>query len=206
MEISHTFAYLHVGFPRPIVYSWMGLSRFLLDEYLVPKLFDFSFAQCIPEGETHIKYAQSRGYVGYTAPELGRGVLNEKCDVYGFGKLLLEILTGQRKMSETEDETETMDEDRKFFARVDDNWLLDFETGEKNWLCEFVKKINGENGIIVVVDPTIIGDGLCPETRQQIQVFLELVVIKCLSHSAGDRPSMIDVAKQLRQLYLSASS
>ncbi|KAI9186050.1 hypothetical protein LWI28_013328 [Acer negundo] len=168
-------------------------------------------------GETHIKDAQFRGYVGYTAPELGRGVLNEKCDVYGFGILLLEILTGQRKidlirsMSETEDETETKDEDRKFFARVDDNWScrdnwsLDFETGEKNWLCEFMKRINGENGIIVVVDPTIIGDGLCPETRQQIQVFLELVVIKCLSHSAGDRPSMIDVAKQLRQLYLSAS-
>ncbi|KAK4850389.1 hypothetical protein QYF36_006351 [Acer negundo] len=106
-------------------------------------------------GETHIKDAQFRGYVGYTAPELGRGVLNEKCDVYGFGILLLEILTGQRKidlirsMSETENETETKDEDRKFFARVGDNWLLDFET-------------------------------------------------------AGDRPSMIDVVKQLRQLYLSA--
>ena len=68
-----------------------------------------------------------------------------------------------------------------------------------------MKKINGENWFIVVVDPTIIGDGLCPETRQQIKVFLELVVIKCLSYSAGDRPSMIDVAKQLRQLYLSVS-
>ncbi|KAK0599068.1 hypothetical protein LWI29_002034 [Acer saccharum] len=200
MEIANAFAYLHVGFPRPIVYSKMSSSIILLDEHLVPKLIDFSYAECIPDGETHIKGAQFREYVGYTAPELCRGVLNEKCDVYGFGIFLLEILTGQRKidlirsMSETEDETETKDEDRKFFARMGDNWSLDFEGGEINWLCNFVKNINGENWFIVVVDPTIIGDRLCPETRQQIKVFVELVVIKCLSYSAGDRPSMIDVA------------
>ncbi|KAK3200198.1 hypothetical protein Dsin_023613 [Dipteronia sinensis] len=213
MEIANTFAYLHVGFPRPIVYGNMTSSIILLDEHFVPKLIDFSYAECIPEGETHIKDARIRGTLGYIAPELFRGVLDEKCDVYGFGILLLEILTGQSKIdlilsiSETEDETETKDEDRKFFARMDDYWLRDFETGDKNLFChDFVKNINGENWFIVVVDPTIIGDGLCPETRQQIQVFLELVVIKCISYSAGDRPSMIDVAKQLRQLYLSASS
>ncbi|KAK0602514.1 hypothetical protein LWI29_034238 [Acer saccharum] len=187
----------------------MSSSRFLLDEHCVPKLFDFSVAQCIPEGETQIKDAQLRGYAGYTAPELFKGVMDEKCDVYGFGILLLEILAGQsifdlmQSISETGDETETKDEDRKFFARVGDNWLPDFE----NWSCRnFVKNINGENWFIVVVDPTIIGDGLCPETRQQIQVFLELVLIKCLSYSSGDRPSMIDVAKQLKQLYLSTSA
>ncbi|KAK0601769.1 hypothetical protein LWI29_027257 [Acer saccharum] len=217
MEISHTFAYLHIGFPRPIVYSFMSPSKFLLDEHCVPKLFDFSNAQCIPEGETQIKDAQLRGTFGYIAPEHMEGVLDEKSDVYGFGILLLELLTGQwisdlvSSISETEDETETKDEteteDRKFFARVGDNWLRDFETGNENLLRhDFVKNINGENWFIVVVDPTIIGDGLCPETRQQIQVFLELVVIKCLSLSGGDRPSMIDVAKQLKQLYLSASA
>ncbi|KAK0602612.1 hypothetical protein LWI29_035241 [Acer saccharum] len=210
MEISHTFAYLHVGFPRPIVYSWMNLFHFLLDENCVPKLIDFSVAQCIPEGETQIKDAVVRGTIGYIAPELFKGVLDEKCDVYGFGSLLIELLTGQlmfdlmQSISETEDETETKDEDRKFFARVGDNWTRDFEN---YWMGpNYVRKINGENWFIVVVDPTIIGDGLCPETRQQIQVFLELVVIKCLSRSAGDRPSMIDVAKQLKQLYLSASA
>ncbi|TXG65472.1 hypothetical protein EZV62_006747 [Acer yangbiense] len=163
MEISHTFAYLHIGFPRPIVYSFMSPSKFLLDEHCVPKLFDFSNAQCIPEGETQIKDAQLRGTFGYIAPEHMEGVLDEKSDVYGFGN---------------------------------ENLLRH----------DFVKNINGENWFIVVVDPTIIGDGICPETRQQIQVFLELVVIKCLSLSGGDRPSMIDVAKQLKQLYLSASA
>ncbi|TXG65468.1 hypothetical protein EZV62_006743 [Acer yangbiense] len=213
MEISHTFAYLHIGFPRPIVYSLMSPSKFLLDEHCVPKLFDFSLAQCIPEGETQIKDAPVRGILGYVSPEHMEGVLDEKCDVYGFGSLLLGLLTGQRpsdlirSMYEIEDETEIKDEDRKFFARVGDNWSLDFETGQNHWSGPtFVKKINGENWFIVVVDPTIIGEGLCPETRQQIKVFLELVVIKCLSRSGGDRPSMIDVTKQLKQLYLSASA
>ncbi|KAK3200209.1 hypothetical protein Dsin_023624 [Dipteronia sinensis] len=205
MEIANAFAYLHVGFPRPIVYSNMSSSNILLDEHFVPKLIDFSFAECIPEGETQIKDARIRGTLGYIAPEfLIECVLDEKCDVYGFGILLLEILAGQRlfdlirSISETEDETETKDEDRKFLARVRVSEIWSFR--------DFVKNINGENWFIVVVDPTIIGDGLCPEARQQIQVFLELVVIKCISYSAGDRPSMIDVAKQLRQLYLSASS
>ncbi|KAK0601767.1 hypothetical protein LWI29_027254 [Acer saccharum] len=115
MEISHTLAYLHVGFPRPIVYSWMNLSHFLLDENCVPKLIDFSVAECIPEGETQIKDALVRGTFGYIAPELFKGVLDEKCDVYGFGILLLTILSGQRILdlmqsnSETKDETETKD-------------------------------------------------------------------------------------------------
>ncbi|KAI9185476.1 hypothetical protein LWI28_007674 [Acer negundo] len=163
---SHTFAYLHIGFPRPIVYSWMNPSHFLLDEHGVPKLIDFSVAQCIPEGETQIKDARVTGAYGYIAPELFKGVLDEKCDVYGFGSLLLELLTGQRAYD-----------------------IL--KTKSNNWFIE-------------AVDPIIVGDGLCPEIEQQLKVFWELAV-KCRSDSGEDRPTMIDAAKQLRQLYLSTS-
>ncbi|KAK3200143.1 hypothetical protein Dsin_023558 [Dipteronia sinensis] len=138
MEISHTFAYLHVGFPRPIVYSLMSSTQFFLDEHLVPKLFDFSFAQCIPEGETQIKDAQLRGTIGYIAPELFKGVLDEKCDVFGFGSLLLVLLTGQRAsdISKTE--------------------------GTYNLFEYLEKKLNEDNWFIEAVDPIIVGDGLCP--------------------------------------------
>ena len=96
MEIANTFAYLYVGFHRPIVYSYMSSSHFLLDEHFVPKLFNFSCAECILEGETHIKDARVRGFIGFMAPEQFRGVLDERCDVYGFGALLLELLIGQK--------------------------------------------------------------------------------------------------------------
>ncbi|KAK0599908.1 hypothetical protein LWI29_009743 [Acer saccharum] len=184
MEISHTFAYLHIGFPRPIVYSWMSSSRFLLDEHCVPKLFDFSIAQCIPEGETQIKDAKVVGFHGYVAPEhIFSHVLDEKCDVYGFGSLLLELLTGQRRYDGSNG-TEN--------------------TSSYEWYCDLEKKINEDNWFIEAVDPIIVGDVQCPEIEQQLKVCKELAV-KCLSYSGEDRPTMIDVAKQLRQLYLSTS-
>ncbi|KAK4849844.1 hypothetical protein QYF36_001338 [Acer negundo] len=66
------------------------------------------------------------------------------------------------------------------------------------------KKLDEDNLFIEAVDPIIVGDGLCPEIEQQLKVCKELAV-KCLSDSGEDRPTMIDAAKQLRQLYLSTS-
>ncbi|KAI9184995.1 hypothetical protein LWI28_003189 [Acer negundo] len=205
MEIANTFAYLHVGFPRPIVYAYISALQFLLDEHYVPKLVDFSYAECIPEGQTQIKDAQVRGFIGFMAPEQFNGVLNESCDVYGFGALLLEVLTGQWIHNLIRN-NEMTDEDFKSSSEIKDNEdrELSYKTKEKYWLCNFVKKINEDNRFIEVVDPIIAEDVLCPEIEQQVKVFAQLAV-KCQSHSAEDRPTMIDVAKQLRQLYLSTS-
>ncbi|KAK0600010.1 hypothetical protein LWI29_010672 [Acer saccharum] len=201
MEISHTFAYLHIGFPRPIVYSLMDSSQFLLDENCVPKLFDFSHAQCIPEGETQIKDAYVGGFHGYIAPEhISSGVLYEKCDVYGFGSLLLELLTGQRAYKILVSCT-TEDEDLQYSSGIEDE---DSGTQYQDLLRNFVKKIKEDNRFIEAVDPIIVGDGLCPEIEQQLKVCMELA-FKCPSYSGEDRPTMIDAAKQLRQLYLSTS-
>ncbi|KAK0600668.1 hypothetical protein LWI29_017261 [Acer saccharum] len=201
MEISHTFAYLHVGFPRPIVYSWMSSSKFLLDEHCVPKLFDFSHAECIPEGETQIKDAEIRGIIGFVAPEhISMAVLDEKCDVYGFGSLLLELLTGQRAIDILVS-SKTEDEDLQYSSGTEDE---DSGTQYHDLLGNFMKKINEDNRFIEAVDPIIVGDGLCLEIEQPLKVFRELAV-KCLADSGEDRPTMIDAAKQLRQLYLSTS-
>ncbi|KAK4850947.1 hypothetical protein QYF36_011239 [Acer negundo] len=67
-----------------------------------------------------------------------------------------------------------------------------------------ILKTKSNNWFIEAVDPIIVGDGLCPEIEQQLKVFWELAV-KCRSDSGEDRPTMIDAAKQLRQLYLSTS-
>ncbi|KAI9185683.1 hypothetical protein LWI28_009651 [Acer negundo] len=205
MEIANTFAYLHVGFPRPIVYAYISALQFLLDEHYVPKLVDFSYAECIPEGQTQIKGAQVRGFIGFMAPEQFNGVLNESCDVYGFGALLFEVLTGQW-IHNLVRSNEMKDEDFKSSSEIKDNEdrELSYKTKEKYWLCNFVKKINEDNRLIEALDPIIVGDGLCPEIEQQLKVCMKLAV-KCLSYSGEDRPTMIDVAKQLRQLYLSTS-
>ncbi|KAK2640384.1 hypothetical protein Ddye_028179 [Dipteronia dyeriana] len=192
VEIANAFAYLHVGFPRPIVYSLMSSSQFLLDENCVPKLFDFSHAECIPEGETQIKDTEIRGHLGYLAPEhVLKKVLDERCDVFGFGSLLLELLTGQGLVEFFDSSA------RKYGDRY-------VETKDVDWLWKFMKKINENNRFVEIVDPIIVGDGLSPEIEQKLKVFAQLAA-KCQSYSAEDRPTMIDVAKQLRQLYLSAT-
>ncbi|XP_024039590.1 non-functional pseudokinase ZED1 [Citrus clementina] len=178
MEIANALAYLHVGFPRPIVFKNIKLSSILFDEDHVAKLFDFSLAESIPDGETHIKDAIPIGIMGFVATEyVTTGDYNEKCDVFSFGVLLLVLLTGQKLYS------------------ID-------EAGDRHWLLNRVKKHIECNTFDEIVDP-VIREELCiqsSEKDKQVQAFVELAV-KCVSESAEDRPTMIDVAKQLRQAY-----
>ncbi|ESR46605.1 hypothetical protein CICLE_v10003367mg, partial [Citrus x clementina] len=51
MDIANAIAYLHVGFPRPVIFRDFKLSNILFNEENVAKLFDFSFSISIPEGE-----------------------------------------------------------------------------------------------------------------------------------------------------------
>ncbi|KAH9755136.1 protein kinase domain-containing protein [Citrus sinensis] len=71
MEIANALAYPHVGFPRPTVFKNIKLSSILFDEDHVAKLFDFSLAESIPDGETHIKDAIPIGIMGFVATKYG---------------------------------------------------------------------------------------------------------------------------------------
>ncbi|KAK9219147.1 hypothetical protein WN943_007787 [Citrus x changshan-huyou] len=71
MDIVHALAYLHFGFPRPIVFRNFKTSCILFNEENVAKLFDFSLSISIPEGETHITDTVM-GTLGYCAPEYMR--------------------------------------------------------------------------------------------------------------------------------------
>ncbi|KAK9219144.1 hypothetical protein WN943_007784 [Citrus x changshan-huyou] len=93
MDIAHTLAYLHVGFPRPIVFRQVIPSRILFNEENVAKLFDFSLSISIPEGETHITdcLMQPRGYC---APEYVPEYVPEymRTEAYVSVQILLEKL------------------------------------------------------------------------------------------------------------------
>ncbi|KAK9219154.1 hypothetical protein WN943_007794 [Citrus x changshan-huyou] len=52
MDIAHALAYLHFGFPRPIVYRDFKTAHILFNEENVAKMFDFSLSISIPEGGT----------------------------------------------------------------------------------------------------------------------------------------------------------
>ncbi|KAK3439929.1 hypothetical protein EUGRSUZ_B00264 [Eucalyptus grandis] len=89
-------AYLHGGCGVKIIHRDIKTSNILLDENLTAKISDFGLARCIALDKSHLSTGIA-GTFGYMAPEyLMRGQLTEKADVYAFGVLVLEILSGRK--------------------------------------------------------------------------------------------------------------
>jgi len=100
---AHGLSYLHHDCVPPIVHRDVKPDNILLDDELAPHLADFGIAKILdnikPTGYT---VSSVPGSVGYIAPEYGfSNRVNEKSDVYSYGIVLLELLTGKQPV-ETE--------------------------------------------------------------------------------------------------------
>ncbi|KAL8230400.1 hypothetical protein R6Q57_000178 [Mikania cordata] len=90
--------YLHHHATPHIIHSDIKASNVLLDSDFKAQVADFGFAKLMPDSTTHVT-TRVKGTLGYLAPEYAKlDKASESCDVYSFGILLLELVSGKRPL------------------------------------------------------------------------------------------------------------
>ncbi|XP_040987948.1 probable leucine-rich repeat receptor-like serine/threonine-protein kinase At3g14840 isoform X3 [Juglans microcarpa x Juglans regia] len=165
--IARGLAHLHEESRLKIVHRDIKATNVLLDKDLNPKISDFGLAKLDDEDNTHIS-TRVAGTYGYMAPEYAmRGYLTDKADVYSFGIVALEIVSG-RSNSSYRPKEECLN-------------LLD-------WALILKEK----GSLMDLVDPKLGSDYKKQEVMNMINVAL-----LCANVSAAVRPSMSIVVSML---------
>ncbi|XP_057734945.1 probable LRR receptor-like serine/threonine-protein kinase At1g05700 isoform X2 [Arachis stenosperma] len=96
LDAAQGLEYLHNGCKPPIIHRDVKCTNILLNENFHARLADFGLSKCFAtDGDTHVSTIVA-GTPGYLDPEYTTSNrLTEKSDVYGFGVVLLRIITGQ---------------------------------------------------------------------------------------------------------------
>jgi serine/threonine protein kinase len=172
-QIAHAIAYLHTAFSRPIIHRHIKSRNIFLDRHDVPKLCDFSLSVSVPEGETDVKVELREYTIGYVCPiYFATSRVTEKTDVYSFGRVLLDLLTGRSA------------------------WQLNKDVEDMNFL-DYLR--NRAMNLNQVVDPAILAEEGGANVQQQLQAVLQLAIIS-VDYDPVKRPTMVYVTKELRRI------
>ncbi|KAF9602804.1 hypothetical protein IFM89_031573 [Coptis chinensis] len=159
--------YLHEGLEPKVVHRDVKSSNILLDRQWNSKVSDFGLAKLLGSESSYVT-TRVMGTFGYVAPEYAStGMLNERSDVYSFGILIMEIISGRNPVD---------------YSRP---------PGEVNlveWLKTMVANRNAEG----VLDPKMLDK---PSSRALKRALL--VALKCVDPASQKRPKMGHVIHML---------
>ncbi|KAJ4953787.1 hypothetical protein NE237_030619 [Protea cynaroides] len=161
--------YLHEHCNPKIIHRDVKAANVLLDEDFEAVVGDFGLAKLVDVRKTNVT-TQVRGTMGHIAPEyLSTGKSSERTDVFGYGIMLLELVTGQRAID---------------FSRLEEE--------DDVLLLDHVKKLEREKRLGAIVDCNLSRNYDSHEVEMMIQVAL-----LCTQSSPEDRPTMSEVVRML---------
>ncbi|XP_022931778.1 probable serine/threonine-protein kinase PBL19 [Cucurbita moschata] len=164
-------AYLHEGLEVKVIYRDFKSSNVLLDEEFCPKLSDFGLAREGPTGDrTHVSTAVVGTY-GYAAPEyVVTGHLTMQSDIWSFGVVLYEILTGRRAL-----ERNMPTREQKLLE-----WVKQFPPTSKSFKTIIDLQLQNQYNLAAARKVANLAD-------------------QCLNKTARERPTMSKVVEILKQ-------
>ncbi|KAE8690916.1 Protein NSP-INTERACTING KINASE 3 [Hibiscus syriacus] len=140
--------YLHEQCDPKIIHRDVKAANILLDDYCEAIVGDFGLAKLLDHRDSHVTTAV-RGTVGHIAPEyLSTGQSSEKTDVFGFGILLLELISGLRALE---------------FGK---------SASQKGAILDWVRKVHLEKKLELLVDKDLKNNYDRIELEEMVQVAL----------------------------------
>lgn len=167
LGVAQGICYLHHDCDPVIVHRDLKPSNILLDSEMEARVADFGVAKLIQSDESMSVIAGSYGYI---APEYAYTLqVDEKSDIYSYGVVLMEILSGKRS--------------------------VDPQFGDGNSIVDWVRsKIKTKEGLTTVLDKN--AGASCASVREEMMLLLRVALL-CTSRNPADRPPMRDVVSML---------
>ncbi|KAK8463452.1 hypothetical protein SEVIR_1G365700v4 [Setaria viridis] len=168
-ESAEALAYMHSSASPPILHGDVKTANILLDDKLTAKVSDFGASKLAPTDEAEIA-TLVQGTCGYLDPEyLMTCQLTDKSDVYSFGVVLLELLTRKKALY-----FDGPEEDRSLVSC----FMTAMKAGRHEELLD---------------------NQVRNEMRAEVLEEIAHLVMRCLSMSGEERPTMKEVAERLRR-------
>jgi serine/threonine protein kinase len=175
--IAKGLAYLHHECLEWVVHCDVKPDNILLDQDFEAKIIDFGLEKLVKRNESNQVTSQVRGTVGYITPEWISGLpITAKVDVYSYGVVLLELVSGTRASDMSAGVDDELHMELRNLARI----LADkVNREEQSWIGEFA-------------DYRLDGQLNCLQARTLIKL-----AVSCLEEDKNKRPTMETIVETL---------